>query len=152
MAGTCVPPLGSIPGTGFNTVVVPDAFNSAYKSINEKLLYEIWQTLLLILAANPPAVTQVISFAVGDGQAGSPVDGDTFIQQPALQGIPIFNKQLLVVRNLGVLDYNSPVAIFDIRRYNSGGLGGFTFEGGQIFSDGDQYNIYIIGINNTVEV
>lgn len=150
--GPCYVPLTQIDGTGLNSVAVPGTPGAEYKSITQQLLYEIWQALLLLIAANPPAMTSVISFSVGDGQAGSPADGDTTLHLAAIQGVPIFNKQLLVVKNLATLDYDSPVATFDIRRYNSGGLGGFTFNAPQKFSFGDQYNIYIIGLNNTVQV
>lgn len=147
--GICVPPLGTIQGTGFNKVQVPDAPNSAYKSIAEELLYEIWQTNLLILAANPPAMSQVISFRVGDGLAGSPVDGDTELHLAAIQGQTIFNRQLLVVREGQGLEWSSSIEAFDIARFNTGGVGGFTFEGANIFEDGQRFNIYVIGINTT---
>lgn len=153
--GICVPPLTAIAGTGFNVVQVPGAPNSAYKSIAEELLYEIWQVLLLILTALGGApMTTKISFSVDDGQAGSPVNGDTSLQQASMQGISIFNKLLLVIREGIELKYSSPVEVMDIRRFNSAGNGGFVFEppSGLSFQSGERYNIFIIGTNTTVDV
>jgi hypothetical protein len=102
----------------------------------------------------PTGINKVITFAVGDGQAGSPVDGDTTLHLATLQGQSIYNVQLLVIREGIALNWNSAVQINDIRRYNSGGLGGFTFttEGGLAFYDGERYMIFIMSINTTTEV
>lgn len=146
-------PLITIPGTGYNIVQVPQA-NSAYKSIAEELLYEIWQTLLLIAAANPPAMTKIISFDIGDGQAGTPVAGTTSLEVPALQGQSLVDVNLLVIREGIELRYSSAVQTKDIRRYNHGGNGGFVFEpaGGLSFQAGEHYDIYIVGSNSTDQV
>lgn len=156
----CISPLLTIPGTGFNIVQVPgpgaggSVTNSAYKSIAEELLYEIWQTLLLILAANAPAMTKIISFTIGDGQADTPLAGTSSIQLPALQGQSIVNVNLLVIRNGIELVYSSAVAVKIIRRYNHGGNGGFVFEpaSGITFQNGEDYNIFIVGQNTTDQV
>lgn len=101
-----------------------------------------------------PGVTDpFIDFTVGDGQAGTPVNLATFFRVASFSGQSLANKRLLVIREGIALNYNTPVqANGEIRRYNSGGLGGFTFQGGLFFSTGDRYQIYIIGVDNTVQV
>jgi hypothetical protein len=150
--GVCVTPLVSIPGSNFNTVDVPASTNGGYKSYAEKLLYEIWQTLLLIQAANPPTVTKIISFDVGDGQANTPANGTNSIELPAINGQSIVNSNLLVIREGIGLKYSSAVTVKDIRRYNHGGNGGFVFEGGLTFQNGEHYDIFIVGYNTTDQV
>jgi len=101
---------------------------------------------------NPPGVTiPFIGFRVGDGQAGTPVNGATFLRLASLQGQPLVNMQLLVIREGIQLLWNTAVDVNDLRRYNSGGLGGWTFEGGLTFNTGERYQIFIIGTNTTVE-
>lgn len=104
---------------------------------------------------NPPGVTvPFVDFTIGDGQAGTPLGGATFWRVPTFQGQPIFNMQLLVIREGIPINWNTPVATNgDIRRYNSGGLGGFSWQvaGGQFFA-GERYQIYIIGQNTTIQV
>lgn len=102
--------------------------------------------------SNPPGVTvPFIGFAVDDGQAGSPTNGQTFLRLASLQGQSLVDVQLLVIREGIQLLWDTPVAVNDIRRYNSGGLGGWTFEGGLTFNTGERYQIFIIGTNTTVE-
>lgn len=100
-----------------------------------------------------PGVTiPFVAFAVGDGQAGSPVNGQTSLKLATIQGQSLVNVQLLVIREGIQLLWNSPVAVNDIRRFNSGGLGGWTFEGGFSFQTGERYQLFFIGINNTIQV
>lgn len=102
---------------------------------------------------NLPGVTvPLVAFTVGDAQAGTPVNGQTSLKVASLQGQSLFNKQLQVVREGIDLNWNTPGVVNDIRRYNSGGLGGWTFEGGLFFATGERYQIYIVGINNTIQV
>jgi len=106
-------------------------------------------------SGNLPGVTvPFIDFAVGDGQPGSPVDGDTTLIATTLQGQNIVNKQLLVIREGVQLLYNTAVDTNQIRRYNTGGQGGFSFESGEgpgAFFNGERYQIFITGTNNTDE-
>lgn len=149
----CPVPLDTIQGSGFNTVAVPGELGAQYKSVTEQLLYEIWSTNLLILAANPPAMSKVLSFVAGDGQAGSPAVGAAFLETPALQGETIFNKQLLVVREGIPLLWNQPTGVLgQIRRYNHAGNGGWVFEGGLVFNAAERYDVYIVSINTTDNV
>jgi hypothetical protein len=71
-----------------------------------------------------------------------------------LQGQSLVNKRLLVIREGIELKYSTPVTVQDIRRFNSGGLGGFVFEpaSGLSFQTGEHYDIYIIGIDNNIQV
>ncbi len=104
---------------------------------------------------NLPGVTvPLVSFTIGDGQAGTPANGTTSLQVVTLQGQNLVNKQLLVIREGIELKYTSPGSIQDIKRWNSGGTGGFNFEGasGLTFFTGEHYDIYITGINNTIQV
>lgn len=102
---------------------------------------------------NPPGVTDpFIGFTVGDGQTGTPVNGQTFLHVASLQGQSLVNKRILVVREGIYLNWNTPGTVNELRRYNSGGLGGWTFEGGFFFITGERYQIYIIGTDTTVEV
>ena len=103
-------------------------------------------------SGNLPGVTiPMVSFAVGDGQDGVPVDGATFIKATTLCGQNIVDKQLGVCREGIWFLWNSAVQVMQMRRFNSGGLGGWTFEAGQLFVGGERYNVFILGINNTVE-
>lgn len=154
---SCPIPLQSIPGSGFNTVEVPAGPAPGYlgyTNYSDKLLYEVWQTLLLIAAANPPTVTKIISFDVGDGQTDVPVNGDTSLELPSLLGQSLVNQNLLVIREGIELKYSSAVTTKDIRRYNHGGNGGFVFEGasGLSFQEGEHYDIYAVGFNSTDQV
>lgn len=105
---------------------------------------------------NLPGVTDpFFAFAVGDGQAGSPVNGQTSLKLASFDGQSLVNKRLQPVREgIGAL-WNTPVATNDMRRFNSGGLGGWTFEpsGGFVqFNEGERWQVYISGIDNTIEV
>lgn len=102
----------------------------------------------------PGVTVPLVSFTVGDGQAGGPVVGSTSWTVANFQGQSLFNKQLLVEREGIAPRYDTPVAVKDIRRFNSGGLGGFTFEpaSGLSFIAGETYNIFIVGVNNTIQV
>jgi hypothetical protein len=104
-------------------------------------------------SVNPPGVTDpFVDFTVGDGQTGSPNDGDTFWRVATFDGQQIFNKRLLVIREGIALNWNTPVASNgEIRRYNSGGLGGFTWESSGPFIGGQRYQIYIVGTDTTIE-
>jgi hypothetical protein len=102
---------------------------------------------------NPPGVTvPFMAFAVDDGQVGSPVNGQTSLKLATLQGESMVDVQLLVIREGIQLLWNTNVAINNIRRYNSGGLGGWTFEGGLFFLSGERYQIFIIGTNPIVQI
>jgi len=156
----CSTALQLIQGTNFNTVEVPGGPGSYYKDNTDKLLYEIWQTLLLIQAANPPTVTKVISFTIGDGQAGTPINGTNSLEVPALQGQSLVNVNLLVVREGVPLRYTNAngVLTYDIRRYNHAGNGGFVFEpasaqgGGLQFVTGEHYDLYVVGANTADQI
>lgn len=102
----------------------------------------------------PTGINTVITFSVGDGQVGSPVDGQTALTLASMQGQSLINVQLLVIREGIALNWNSAVQTKDIRRYNSGGLGGFTFEAatGLKFFFGEYYMIFVQSINTTVQV
>ena len=101
----------------------------------------------------PGVTVPAITFTVGDGQVGTPLAGTNSIELPTLQGQSLFNKQLIVVRAGIELPYGSAVRVNVIRRYNNAGNGGFVFEpaSGITFQNGDQYDIYIIGVNNTIQ-
>lgn len=103
--------------------------------------------------ALPGVTVPLITFAVDDGQPGSPVNNQTALIAASLQGQSLVNKQLLPIREGIALLYNSAIAINQIRRYNSGGQGGFSFEvsSGLSFQTGERYQLYIMGINNTIE-
>jgi hypothetical protein len=102
----------------------------------------------------PGVTVPLITFAVGDGQLGTPIDGQASLAVATLQGQSIFNKELLVIREGIALLYDSAIAANEIRRFNSGGLGGWTFEvsSGLLFFLGERYQVYIIGVNNTIQV
>jgi hypothetical protein len=100
----------------------------------------------------PGVTVPFVAFAVGDGQAGSPVNGQTSLKLATIQGQSLVNVELLVIREGIQLLWDSPVAVNDIRRYNSGGLGGWTFEGGFSFQTGERYQLFWIGINSTIQV
>lgn len=101
----------------------------------------------------PGVTVPLVSFDIGDGQAGTPASATTSLEVAALQGQSLYNKELLVIREGIELKYSTPVTVQDIRRYNSAGLGGFVFEpaSGLSFQTGEHYDIYIIGINNTIQ-
>lgn len=150
----CPTPLQRISGTNFNVVSVPagpEPNYLGYTNYTDQLLYEIWQTLLILAAAaNPPAMTKIISFEIGDGQAGTPANGDTSLEAAAIQGQSLVNVNLLVIREGIELVYSSAVTVNQIRRYNHGGQGGFVFEaGGLSFQTGERYDIYVVGSNTT---
>jgi hypothetical protein len=102
----------------------------------------------------PAGLNTVITFTVGDGQAGSPVDGQTSLILASIQGQSLVNVQLLVIREGIALNWNSAVQIKDIRRYNHGGLGGWTFEAasGLKFFNGEFFMLFILSVNNTDQV
>lgn len=103
---------------------------------------------------NPSGVTDpFVDFAVGDGQVGSPNVGDTFWTVASFTGQPIFGMRLLIAREGILLNWNTKIAANgEIRRYNSGGLGGFTWQGGASFATaGERYQVYIIGTDPTIE-
>jgi hypothetical protein len=153
--GPCNVPLSIVNGTGENTVAVPGDPGSQYKSITEQLLYEIWQTLLLILAGSGGLpVTKIVSFTIGDGQAGTPANGTTSLVVAGLiQGQSLTDKNLLVIRNGIELKYSTGVSHNDIIRLNTTGVsGGFEFDaaGSALdFENGDVYDIYVVGINTS---
>jgi hypothetical protein len=152
--GPCNVPLTLINGTGENTVGVPIDSGAQYKNYTDQLLYEIWQTLLLILAGSTGLpVTKIVSFTIGDGQAGTPANGTTSLNVAALQGQSLTDKNLLVVRNGIALKYTTPVTHEDIIRLNTTGVsGGFQFDaaGSALqFETGDVYDIYVVGINTS---
>ena len=101
-----------------------------------------------------PGVTDpFFDFTVGDSQAGTPANGSTVFTVAIFAGQSLVNKRMLPIREGIALNYNTPVqANGDVRRYNSGGLGGFTLLNGLQFQTGDRWQIYIIGIDNTIEV
>jgi len=154
MAAPCKPPLGTIPGTGFNVVSVPDVAGSSYNNAADQLLYEIWQTLLLILAAlGGGMTTKVVAFTIGDGQVGTPVAGTNSFVVAAFGGVNLGNVELLVLRNGIQLQYSNGVTALQIIRKNTGATGGFQFDAasGLTFQDGESYQLFVTGINNTIE-
>lgn len=102
----------------------------------------------------PGGTNTVITFAVGDGQAGSPVNGDMTLIADSLQGQSLVNVQLLVIREGIGLNWNSAVQTNDIRRYNHAGMGGFTFEAstGLKFFQDERYMIFVLSINKADQV
>lgn len=102
----------------------------------------------------PGVTVPLVSFTVGDGQAGTPANNSTVLAAASIQGQSIVDKQLLVIRGGIPLLWDSAVEIRQIRRYNSAGLGGFSFEAasGLYFATGDQYDIYITGVNSTTQI
>lgn len=150
----CKNPLIPVDGSGFNTVNVPGPNSKGYTNITDQLLYEIWQTLLLILAGqNPPGIVKPIIFTIGDGQAGTPLNGTTSLHAPSVQGQSIVDKTLLVIREGIPLDYSSTTVPAQIIRFNDGTDGGFDFDpaSGLSFVTGESYNIFVIGANTTIE-
>ncbi len=146
--GPCKPPLTAIAGTGLNIVQVPSVPGSGYTSITNELLYEIWQTNLLIIAAlNPPGVVTLIDFTIGDGKAGTPANGTTSFHVAALA-----DKTFLVLRNGIALGFYDGVTHLQIIRFNDHVNGGFDFDpaSGLTFATGEWYQIYPIGINTTI--
>jgi len=102
-------------------------------------------------AAGLPTIP-FVDFTIGDGQTGTPLAGATFWTVATFQGQPIYNIQLLVIREGIPLNWNTPVtANGDIRRYNLLGLGGFTWQFGGSFFALERYQIYLIGQNITQE-
>lgn len=153
-AGPCNVPLTQQDGTGFNTVAVPGTQGAQYKSITEQLLYEIWQTLLLLLAgATPPGMSPLIRFTIGDGQAGTPVAGTTSLHVGVLQGVNMVNRSFLVIREGIALRFSTGVTANDIIRFNNGAtLGGFDFDpaSGLSFVNGEEYQIAVYGQDTTI--
>lgn len=100
-----------------------------------------------------PGVTDpFVDFTIGDGQAGTPANGTTTFHVATFAGQNLVNKRLLVLREGIALNYNTPVANNgEIARFNNGALGGFDWQGGGFFATGERYQIYIIGIDNTIE-
>lgn len=154
--GPCRVPLTMINGTGENVIAVPINMGSEYTNITQQLLYEIWQTLLLILIASGGVpMTKIASFDIGDGQAGTPLNGTNNLNISTLQGQNLFDFNLLIVREGIELRYSSGVTIKDIRRLNTPGVsGGFAFEpaSGLTFQTGEHYDIYVVGSNNAAAV
>lgn len=155
MAAPCKPPLGTIPGTGFNIVSVPDQAGSSYNNAADQLLYEIWQTLLLILAAqNPPGMAIPILFTIGDGKVGTPIAGTTSLSLAALA-----NKAFIVLRNGIQLTFSDGTTELYIIRKNTGAVAGFDFDPAPFgnvantltFQNGDSYQIFITGLDNVIE-
>ena len=151
--GPCNVPLTVINGTGENSVAVPQDTGSQYKAITEQLLYEIWQTLLLIAASTTVTMTKIISFTIGDGQIGTPANGATVLNVANIQAQSLINANLLVIRNGIELKYTSAVTHNDIIRLNTTGVsGGFEFDaaGSALsFENGDVYDIYVVGVNTS---
>lgn len=147
MAAPCKPALGSIPGTGFNQVTVPDQAGSSYNNAADQLLYEIWQTLLT-LSPTPPVMHLPIFFTIGDGKPGTPVAGTTVYSTALLA-----NLQAIVFRNAILMQYSDGVTTLQINRDNTGAVGGFTIEpsSGITFQPGENWQIFIIGSNTTIE-
>lgn len=153
--GPCRVPLTMIDGTGENVVGVPIDLGSEYTNITQQLLYEIWQTLLLILAASGGiTMTKIASFDIGDGQAGTPVAGTNVLNLANIQGQNLFDVNLLVIREGIELPYSSAVTIKTIRRLNIPATsGGFTFEPGMgQFNPGEHFDLYVVGANNSAAV
>ena len=100
----------------------------------------------------PGVTAPLCSFTVGDGQDGVPAGG-TSLQVVTLCNQNIVDKQLLVIREAIELVWTNATTTNMIRRYNSGGQGGFNFEAasGLSFIAGERYDIYIIGLNFNVE-
>lgn len=145
----CSTSLLPIQGSGYNTVDVPGPDSRGYGNNTDKLLYEIWQVLELILAAqNPPGIVQPIIFTVGDGQSGTPATGDT-----SYRNATVPNKELLVIRNGIQLQYSNGITALQIIRFNDGTDGGFDFDpaSGLSFQNGDSFQIFPIGANTTIE-
>lgn len=155
-SGPCNVPLTQINGTGNNSVAVPLTQGSQYKSITEQLLYEIWQTLLLILAGQtPPGMAPIIKFTIGDGQAGTPAAGTTSLHAAILQGVNLADKAILVLREGIGLKYTTAVTHNNIIRFNDHTDGGFDFDpadpGGQLqFVNGEEYMLVVTGIDTTI--
>lgn len=143
-----------IPGSGYNVVNVPGPNSKGYTNVTDQLLYEIWQTNLLILAAlNPPGMVIPIEFTIGDGQIGTPVAGTDTLFVPTLQGQALNDKTILVFRNGIQLQYSNAYTNLQIQRLNGGGSGGFMFDpvSGLTFQPGESYQLFVIGINTTIE-
>ena len=100
----------------------------------------------------PGVTVPFVGFTVGDVQADTPPAGQGFLTVGSLQGQSFVDKELLVLRGGIQLLWDTSGTVNNLRRYNLGGLGGWTFEGGLVFNNGEQYQIFIIGINTTVQV
>lgn len=102
---------------------------------------------------NPPGVSiPFIGFAVGDGQPGSPVDGDTSLIAATLQGQSLIDVQILAIREGIQVLYNTAVATNNIRRYNDGLAGGFVLEDLVQFHQDERWQLFIVGTNTTIEI
>lgn len=149
----CLNPLDQVQGTGYNAVAVPGPGTKGYTSITDELLYEIWQTNLQIIAAlNPPGMVTPIIFTIGDGKAGTPLDGTTSFHASVIQGQNIVDKTLLVLRNSFQMRYYDGVTHYEIIRFNDHVNGGFDMDpaSGITFANGDSYQIFVIGANTTI--
>lgn len=145
----CSTYLIEISGTGYNKVNVPGPNSQGYKSVTDQLLYEIWQTLLLILAAqNPPGMVAPILFTIGDGGPITPVAGTTSFRSASL-----LNKEAIVIRNGIQMQYFDGTTHLQIIRFNDGVTnGGFDLDpvSGLTFQGGDSYQIFPTGANTTI--
>lgn len=151
--GPCNVPLTQISGTGFNTVAVPATQGAQYKSITEQLLYEIWQSLLILIAGQtPPGMAAPIVFTIGDGQSFTPAAGTTSFHQSVVNGVNLGDKLLLVQRNGITVDYSTPATANQIIRFNDHTIGGFDFDpaSGLTFQNGERYSLWLAGIDTTI--
>jgi len=104
----------------------------------------------------PGVTVPLVSFYVDGPGSNVPVGGQTQLRVATLKGQSLVNKELLVINEQQELMYaDSPAAPFQIKRYNDGTLGGFDFNtavGPGSFVSGDRYDIFIVGINNTIDI
>lgn len=148
----CSNGLIPVPGTGYNKVNVPGPNSRGYTSVTDQLLYEIWQTLLLLLAAqNPPGMVPPILFTIGDGGGITPAAGTT-----SFRSADLLNKEAIVIRNGIQMQYFDGTTHLQIIRFNDGTTnGGFDLDpanpgGALTFANGDSYQIFPTGANTTI--
>ncbi len=143
----CNVPLTQVPGTGFNTYAAPIVEGAEYKAITNQLLYEILQgILLLVAAAIPPGMVPATLFTIGDGGPVTPVAGTTSFRLASFA-----DKEVLVLRNGVQMQYFDGTTHLQIIRFNDHVNGGFDLDpaSGLTFQNGDNYQLFPIGLNTT---
>jgi hypothetical protein len=97
----------------------------------------------------PGVTVPLITFTVG--AAGAPAAGTTVFHFATFQGQSLANKQLFVNKENQPVPWNTSETVGTIQRFNDGTQGGFDWIAPVSFEAGDRFQIYITGINNTIE-
>lgn len=99
----------------------------------------------------PGVTVPLVTFTVGSGDPGVPNNGDKAWHVGTFEGQDLTNKQLLVVREGIPVLWNTTSTVGDIQRFNNGTTAGFDWTGILAFQGGERFQIYITGINDTIE-